>query len=86
MIKVYVLVSEKISLRFYVGMTDNLERRLLEHNSSKVKSTAYYSPWKLFYYEEFTNRTEGRIREKYLKGGSGKEQIKRKWSETNHEV
>jgi predicted GIY-YIG superfamily endonuclease len=51
-----------------------------------VKSTAYYSPWKLFYYEEFTNRTEGRIREKYLKGGSGKELIKKKWSETNHEV
>ena len=24
--------------------------------------------------------------EKYLKGGSGKELIKKKWSETNHEV
>jgi putative endonuclease len=48
MILVYVLVSEVKTLRFYVGMTENLERRLIEHNSGKTQSTKPYAPWVLF--------------------------------------
>ena len=79
MMYVYVLRSEKDG-RFYVGMTDNLERRLKEHNSGKTKSTKGYRPWNLFFYEEYPSRTEARQREKYLKGGSGKEYIKKRWT------
>ena len=38
---VYVLKSEN-NWRFYVGMTENIERRLTEHNSGKTKSTKGY--------------------------------------------
>jgi predicted GIY-YIG superfamily endonuclease len=33
---VYILVSEAKSLRFYVGMSEDPEKRLTEHNSEKT--------------------------------------------------
>lgn len=75
---VYVLRSD-IDGRFYVGLTDNIERRLKEHNSGKTKSTKGYIPWVLFFKEDFESRIEARGREIYLKSGVGKEFIKRKW-------
>jgi putative endonuclease len=79
MIHVYVLVSEVKGLRFYVGQTTSVERRLLEHNQGHTPSTRAYIPWKLFFFETYPTRSEAREREKYLKGGSGKEKIKLNW-------
>ena len=59
--------------RLYKGMTDNIERRLLEHNSGKQKSTKGYMPWNLVYLKEFNTRNEARNCEKYLKSGIGRE-------------
>ena len=64
-------------------MTENLERRIEEHNSGKTKSTKGYRPWKLFFFEELPSRIEARKREKYLKSGVGKEYIKMKWSRSS---
>lgn len=77
---VYVIYSLERGLRFYVGITNNLERRLLEHNTGKTKSTKGYKPWLLLFSETHPSRMEARLREKYLKGGSGKEYIKKIWS------
>jgi putative endonuclease len=60
-------------------LTDNVERRLKEHNSGKTSSTKFYAPWALIFVEKFDTRLEARKREIYLKGGSGKEYIKRKY-------
>ncbi len=79
---VYVLRSKDYD-RFYIGMTSNLEKRLKEHNSGKTKSTKYYKPWNLFFYETFDNRSEARKREKWLKSGVGREYIKEKWSRSS---
>ncbi len=76
---VYVLKSSKDG-RFYVGMTTNVEKRVAEHNDGRTKSTKGFIPWELFFVEKFSTRVEARSREKYLKGGSGKEYIKRLWS------
>ena len=76
---VYVLVSEIKGLRFYIGLTEDIERRLKEHNSGKNKSTKYYVPWKMFFFEEKKGRKAAREREKFLKSGSSKERIKEKW-------
>ncbi len=73
---VYVLRSVEFG-RFYVGLTDNVERRLKEHNSGKTSSTRFYAPRILLFVEKFDTRPEAREREKYLKAGSGKEFIKR---------
>ncbi len=74
---VYALQSQ-MDGRLYVGFTQNLERRLKEHNSGKTRSTKGFRPWKLVYSECLPTRIEARQREKYLKGGSGKEFLKRK--------
>ena len=82
MYKVYVLKSVD-NYRFYVGITENLDRRIVEHNSGKTKSTKGYRPWELFFFEEYPTRIEARGREKYLKSGIGKEFIKLKWSRSS---
>jgi putative endonuclease len=73
----YVLHSAKFN-RFYVGHTQNLEDRLNEHNTGRTKSTKFYSPWKLVYYENFSTRDEAIKREMYFKTGSGREFFKNK--------
>ena len=69
--KVYVLISI-VDGSQYVGMSDNVDLRLEYHNRGKVKSTKSKAPWKVFYQEEFQNRNEARIREKYLKSAAGR--------------
>ncbi|MBW7891246.1 MAG: GIY-YIG nuclease family protein [Chitinophagaceae bacterium] len=76
---VYVLRSQKDG-RFYVGLTDDVTRRLKEHNSGKTKSTKGFIPWELLFFETFVTRIEARNREKYLKSGVGKEYVKSYWS------
>jgi putative endonuclease len=73
---VYAL-SSLLRNYLYVGQTDNIERRFIEHNNGKNKTTRPYRPFKLIYSEEFTSRKEAREKEKYLKSGSGKEFLKR---------
>jgi len=73
---VYVLKSEADG-RLYKGMTDNLERRLKEHNAGKTKSTKGFRPWKLVYKEEFDTFELARERENYFKTGEGREFLKR---------
>ncbi len=72
---VYVLHSEKFD-KTYKGLTNNIERRLKEHNSKQQKSTKAFAPWKLIYKEEVKTRLEAREREKYLKSGIGRDFIK----------
>ena len=71
MIFVYVIKSQKNIFR-YVGITNNLERRLLEHNSGKNDSTSFYKPFDLLYTESKKDYKEARIREKFLKSGQGR--------------
>ena len=54
---VYILTSLKDSKR-YIGMTSDLNRRLNEHNSGKVKSTKNRRPMKLIYTEEFDSKED----------------------------
>ena len=72
---VYVLISEQHN-RHYTGLTNDINRRLEEHNKGKTKSTRFFAPWKVLFNESFLTRTEARNREKYLKSGIGREYIK----------
>ncbi len=69
---VYILKSEQGN-HYYTGLTNNLKRRLFEHNSGYTKSTKAYIPYKIVYKEIFSTRTEARVREKFLKSGVGRE-------------
>jgi putative endonuclease len=68
---VYILQSEKNKKR-YIGFTENLDRRLIEHNSGLVKSTRNRKPMKLIYFEEFKNKVDAVKREKEIKAKKGK--------------
>ena len=67
---IYVLQSLKDN-RTYVGYTDNVERRLVQHNSGYVKSTKTRTPFKILFTEEFEASAEARRREMYWKSGAG---------------
>lgn len=72
---VYVLQS-LVNNRHYTGSTNDLDRRLLEHNSGKTKYTSQTRPFKLIYKEEYETRLEARRRELFLKSGKGRELLK----------
>jgi putative endonuclease len=75
MYSVYAIKSTKKNY-IYVWLTNNLERRIYEHNLWKEKTTKPYTPFILIYSENFETRVEARIKEKYLKSGCGKEFLK----------
>jgi putative endonuclease len=72
---VYLLFSEK-DRKLYTGVTSNLRRRLREHGSQQVKSTAKRLSLRLIYYEAYREQSDAERREKYLKGGNGKLSVK----------
>jgi len=63
---VYILQSETTG-RFYIGSTDDLERRLAEHLRGHSPATRGHGPWKLVYKEQFDTIVEGRRREYEIK-------------------
>ncbi len=77
MYNVYVIKSE-VDGRLYKGMTNNLEKRIDQHNSGKNRSTKGFLPWKLVYHEVFITSEAARAREKYLKSGVGREFLDKK--------
>ncbi len=73
----YVYAIKSLSRYYiYVGISDNLERRINQHQEGYNKTTKPYQPFTLIYSEKCNNRMEARKREKYLKSGVGKEFLK----------
>ena len=52
---------------YYVGSTDNIERRLSEHNSAKVTSTKHHIPLSLVHKIEFQDERSARAYERRVK-------------------
>jgi len=64
---VYIISNLKRTT-FYIGITNNLERRMYEHKNKLVKGfTSKYNLKHLVYFEEFSNINETIKREKQLK-------------------
>jgi putative endonuclease len=74
---VYVL-RNAITHRHYTGHTSDLAQRVGQHNHGVTKSTKNRGPWELVYHEEFASRAEAIGREKYLKSGKGREELRSK--------
>ena len=62
----YVLQSESTG-RFYTGHTENLSKRILEHNNKRTPSTRNRGPWVLFHSEEYPTRSDAMRREREVK-------------------
>ena len=64
----FVYIIESVSSkRYYVGQTENLEKRLNSHNLGRNLSTKPYTPWKLKWWKEFSTRSEAVMMERRLK-------------------
>jgi len=72
---VYVLKS-RVSKKSYIGKTNNMSRRIKEHNVGKNIFTKRYLPWDLVYYEEFMSEKEAINKEKYYKSHTGRNKLK----------
>ena len=71
MFYVYLLHSAKDD-GFYIGFSTDLKRRLSEHKRGASFATKSRGPWKLIYYEAYTEREDAEGREKFLKSGAGR--------------
>lgn len=67
----YVYLLRLVNRKIYTGSTPDLKRRIKEHNSGKSKATKYKIPYKLIFYEAFTNIKDAKHREEYLKSEWG---------------
>ena len=77
MYSVYILYSLS-SGKTYTGFSDDVKRRLFEHNVSEKKGyTLRYRPWLLIHEEVYMTKVEAMARERYLKSGRGREEVKR---------
>jgi predicted GIY-YIG superfamily endonuclease len=69
---VYVLRSVHNRGRYYVGVTQDVERRLAQHNGGLSVHTSRWRPWQLVVSIEFADPVRARAFEGYLKTGSGR--------------
>ena len=67
----YILKSINFD-EMYVGSTNNLIKRIDDHNSGKSLHTKKFKPWKIVTYVAFDNKQRALQFEKYLKTGSGR--------------
>lgn len=74
----YVYVLENENSELYYGSTNDLRRRLAEHNKGYSKSTKGHH-WNLVFYEAYRAESDARHREEQLKlHGQAKAQLKRR--------
>jgi putative endonuclease len=65
MFYVYLIISKyKNKLISYVGYTNNLDRRIFLHNTSKGAKFTRGKYWKLIYYNKYSTKNEA-LREEY---------------------
>lgn len=71
---VYIMASQSGVL--YIGVTNDLERRVVEHKRKTVPGfSARYNLQKLVYFELFGNVNDAIAREKHLKGWLRKRKV-----------
>ncbi len=73
----YVYILYSLSDKgFYIGFTSNLKLRLTKHAKGQVTATKFRRPLRLIHYEYFINKEDAMSREKFLKSGYGRRQLK----------
>ena len=68
---------------WYVGLTDDIQRRKCQHSEGLVHATKYRLPVELIYFEACRSREAAAVRELQLKTGFGRGYLKRRLS---HEI
>jgi putative endonuclease len=61
----------------YIGYSTGLKRQLSRNQAGAAIATKHRGPWKLIYYEAYTEQADAEGRERYLKSGSGRRLLRR---------
>ncbi|MDP3726400.1 MAG: GIY-YIG nuclease family protein [bacterium] len=67
---VYILQSQK-DKSYYTGMTEDVQKRLEEHNGGGSRYSSSKKPFTLIWFCAFNDKNKALSFEKYLKQGSG---------------
>lgn len=76
----YIIESQSSS-NWYIGHSDNTDRRLVEYNAGQNKSTRGKGPWKLIFLKSFNSKIEAIRFELKLKKLRNKDYIRKEFSE-----
>jgi len=68
---VYVIRTEQEPVRYYTGLTADVDSRLMAHNNGQSPTTASGRPWTLDVVVRFADEPRATRFERYLKSGSG---------------
>ena len=69
----YVYVLKSINHSFiYIGFTENLKNRIIQHNNKEEQSTKAYAPFELIHYEAYRSEKDAKRREIYFKTTKGR--------------
>ena len=66
----HTYILQNVAGRFYIGHTDDLARRLIEHNSTgpaQGKYTRKNGPWHIVWSEFHPTRAKAMVRERQIK-------------------
>jgi putative endonuclease len=76
----YVSLLESLNFpsEIYIGLTDDLRKRLAAHNAGQSDHTRKFKPWRLVSYVAFSDEAKALAFERYLKSGSGRAFAKRR--------
>ena len=69
-------IKSRVKNYIYVGMTNNPERRIKEHNDRREGTTRSFAPFEVIMIEGCESRLEARKKEKYFKTGVGREYLR----------
>ena len=72
---VYILLN-KTGTRTYTGVAEDVNERLSEHNSGRVKSSSPYRPYRIIHSEPFETLKEARQKERFYKSTTGRRRLK----------
>ena len=75
----YVYILHLNNQDLYKGFTEDLKRRIQEHESGKVDSTKNFRPVKLIHYEAYLRKSDAQRREKFLKTTEGRRLLKQQY-------
>jgi putative endonuclease len=74
MFTVYIIYSTHLN-RYYVGYSEDVQKRLAEHNSGISDFTSKTNDWQLKYTEIFDNRKQAISREREIKNKKSRKYV-----------
>jgi predicted GIY-YIG superfamily endonuclease len=69
---VYLIESIGFPSETYIGLTNDLRKRIAAHNDGQANHTRKYKPWRLVTYLGFSDSEKAIAFERYLKSSSGR--------------